>query len=144
MKLLYAFGQFIISEWIWSVTFGQHHAAIAIVLMIIAFLYMRISFVRAILLALSAQLFAWLMLGGSALVVVHQLFGVTYDAVEPSTGLHPLAASFLLGVIYVLFVMLFFYMLRTWLPRPYELMVKAAAICNVIAAFIVYLLLPPL
>jgi hypothetical protein len=144
MKLLYAFGQFIISEWIWSVTFGQHHAAIAIVLMIIAFLYMRIPFVRAVLFAFGAQLFAWIMLGGSALVMAHQIFGVTYDQAEPSTVLHALAASFLLGVIYILFEMLFFYMVRAWLPRSYEQMVKAAAICNLIAAFVVYLLLPPM
>jgi hypothetical protein len=144
MKLLYAFGQFIISEWIWSVTFAQHQAAIAIVLLTITFICMRIPFLRAVVLALSAQLFAWVVLGGVAVFVLHQAVGITFDAAEPSTALHPLAASFLLGVIYLLCEMLYIYLIRALVSRPWQHIVMAIAICNTIAAWIVYMLLPPL
>ena len=76
MRLLAVLGQLLLSEWIWSVTWGAYHVPLNIVLMIFLFkFFTRISIVPAVLIAFFSQLFSfiiyWVLIVGGLIFFAH-------------------------------------------------------------------------
>lgn len=145
MKLLISFAQFLISEWIWSFTFALYHPIIAVLFMILLLIkYAKQKVIPSVFYAISSQAFASLVFT----IVVHIIFdmflGITFDASGAKSMIHPLAACFLLGVIYSGFQIAFFAAIRAWYRFPFERFSIAVCISNTVAALIVFKFLPVL
>lgn len=144
MHLFYAFGQFIVSEWIWSVTFAWHHTALALLVMAFLFMRLQVGILRSIALASLLQLWSWLWLYGVATLLLHGIFGFAYHAQENMTVVHPLAASFLLGALYALLQLPLLWLLCSLMRLPFARLAYRIAFAHSIVSWLIYILLPPL
>jgi len=143
MKVLYALSQFLISEWIFSVTLALGHILInSLLLTLLLVIIEKRSLLQGLFLAFGAQLFATGAFTLIARFFLGVLCGVTFSPEEVPTLIHPFWTSFLLGVIYAGLQSFFFYMI-SWgqqiAPQRYALL---CVVSNFIAALLVYWLLP--
>ncbi len=145
MKLFYSFAQFLISEWIWSFTFAFYHPLINILIMIMLlawFAQQRI--IPAVLCAVSSQLCAILLFAALVHLLLDITLGISFEGYEDMVMIHPLAACFLLGMIYAVLQIFFFYMLAFFYRLPLRQFSFMALLSNAISALIVFKFLPVL
>ena len=143
MKILYSLSQFLISEWIFSITLAFHHMVWnSIICTILLRFFAKRNWLASMFLAFSSQVCAVLSFTLIARFVLGFLFDVSFAPEEIPTLIHPLGMSFLLGVIYTGLQACFFYGLSFWQRIPVKKYALLCALSNTITAFIVYLLLP--
>lgn len=138
-----ALSQFFISEWLWSVTWGVYHNFFAILLLLFLLkLFLRISFVSAVLLSVFAQLFSFLFYTLFVVGFLMFILGIEYDMMASSILLPgPLHACLLLGLIYAVLQIFFFYIVRFYYTLPLLRVSVLVVISNALAALLTYLLL---
>jgi len=138
---------FLISEWIWALSWGSYQMGIAIFFMVLLMrLIMRIGWLRALLLSFVAQLFSLLVFSFFVFGFLITLFGATYiplDDIQERTYT-VLKASLSLGLIFTLLQILFFRMLSKIYDTNYYQIVSIVFISNMIAAFCASWLIPDL
>lgn len=144
MKLLYSFAQFLISEWIWSFTFAFYHPIINILITILLFVRSaKQRVVAAILYAVCSQAYASFLFALLVHVIFDMLLGISFDAgYEHARIIHPLAACFLLGLIYSIAQISFFAVMKRWYRFPAKQFYWIVCISNTITALIVFKFLP--
>lgn len=145
MEIASALGNYFLSVWLWSITWGIYHVPLAIVYSLIVLkVFLRMSWVASIMIALSANLFSWasytlLVLGVFALAVSFE-----YIPTMPHAQIHERMAliGFSLGLIYTVLQVL----LCACTPAIKKLNVPRAfvisLIVNMLAALSVYMMLP--
>ena len=106
--LIYKCAHFILSEWIWSVTWDTYHIPfnIIITLLLLKF-FLRINMVQSVGMAIFSQIFAFLGLSICTLGSMYLIGlggGPESFAVVPT----PLYATLFLGLLYALFQIIFF------------------------------------
>lgn len=133
-----AIAQFLLSEWIWSVTFALGMVPIAIVLMFILFWAVeRYSMLKAFMLSLVAQVFALSIFSSIVIGLLVKLLGVEMLADQAVLG--PLAASLSLALIYTILEGCFFWIVSTYSSVYMARALLIAAFSNVMAALLIYL-----
>lgn len=132
---------FLLSEWLWSVTWGWYHLPVNVFVMIFLlkfFGYMRIM--PAVLIAFFSQIFSFLVLTLIVFLVPIYLLGlefVTYDCYVVQT-MNPLAISLYLGAIYFAFHILFFVLVNLFYSLNIRLLTLIALVGNGVTALLVY------
>ncbi len=143
MRLLYAFSQFLISEWLWSFTFAFYHPLINILIMImLLFWSAQQRIIPAVLCAVSSQLCAILLLAALVHLFLDMTLGISFEGYEGMAMIHPLAACFLLGMMYAALQILFFYILTFFYQLPLRKLSFIAFLSNTLSALVVYKFLP--
>ncbi len=143
MKLLVSFAQFLISEWIWSFTFALYHPIVAVLILILLLIkYAKQKIISSVFYAICSQACASLLFTFLVHVVLDLILGITVDASGVKNMIHPLAACFLLGVIYSGLQIAFFAFIRAWYRFPFEKFSIAVCISNTVAALIIFKFLP--
>lgn len=144
VPLVAAIAQVIMSEWIWSITFGQYQAPVAIVLLCCTWGYiMHLGWLRSITMSFVTQIGAWILLG----CVAWLGYTLTGPAADQGAGipvLHPLMASIVLAGLYGVLQSALLYPYAHHLPRTWHRLTVAIYACQVAAACITYLMLPAL
>ena len=137
MQLLSAFAQFLISEWIWSFTGALHHSTLSILLTIMLLIYVaKERMVSAVFYAVCSQLWAVLLFAGIVHLFLDTVCKVSCD-VSAHAPIAPLAACFLLGMIYTALQISFFYILRYFWYVPLERYAQILFFSNTLSALIV-------
>ncbi len=145
MEIASALGNYFLSVWLWSITWGMYHVPLAIVYsLIILKLFLRMSWVAAILIALGANLFSW----ASYTLIVLGIFALALSFEYIPTMPHAQVCErttligFSLGLIYTVLQVL----LCACVPAIKKLNVPRALvvslIVNMLAALSVYMMLP--
>ncbi len=145
MKLVYSFGQFLITQWVWAVTFARAHPLINMLVMLsILLFYAKVKIVPAVCYAFFSQLFAVVVFTVFVHGILDKVLGIGFAQHETAFLIHPLAACFLLAMIYTALQALFFYILCFFYTLPVQKYSSIAFASNIITVFIVYKFLPTL
>ena len=129
--MLHQIGQFLLSEWLWSVTWDWHHLPINIVLMCLLFKWLlRANIIPAVFLAFSSHLFAFVTYSIFVVFVLMYLIGLEYIPSEvPKNIIGPLKASIFLGLIYTALHMCFFLLIN----RRYKLNISGIFLITILS-----------
>lgn len=117
MISLYAIGEFLHSEWIWSITYGLYHVPVTIFIMLLCIKWAeRMHVISALGLSLIANLFSVLVFNVFVIGVLIILLNFTYDLPYDVYVIHivPLRAGLYLGAIYTFIQIVFFALLQFW------------------------------
>ena len=138
-------GYFLLSQFIWSVTFGFYHVLFSLIAMFLLFvLWERLPFISSVLLSISAHAVAMLTLFLVVKIGIIDIWDYQYAPFSYETiGYSPWIASLSLAFTYAFIQSIFFLLLSmrfTWLHKARPLLV--ALISNLMAAVLVYKLLP--
>ena len=145
MELMNAFGQFLITEWIWSVTVGAYHIILNTLLLIVLFLFIaKMRMIPAVLLSVFSHLFALVTFTFFVYVVLDKLLGISFDQSKQITLINPLFVSFLLGTIYTVLQGWFFYMVSKKYRLPLKKLFYITFASNTVTSCIMYFLSPPI
>ncbi len=145
MKLLYSCAQFLISEWLWSFTSAFSHPLINILIMIMLLVWFaQQRIIPAVLCAVSSQVCAMLLFAAFVHLFLDMSLGISFEGYESMTMVHPLAACFLLGMLYAVLQILFFYLLTFVYDLPLRTFSLIVLVSNTISALIVFKFLPVL
>ncbi len=106
------FGDFLLSSWIWNITFDWFHPIItAIVMFCLLRFIMRKGRLESLAISICAQLFAFGLLTVNVTFGLVKLLGWQYDALKAGQALqmmHVFIPTLWLGLIYAIFQSLFF------------------------------------
>ena len=145
MKIISSFGLFLTSEWIWAVTFARAQILLSMPVMLITLLTIgKARLIPAVLYAFFSPIFAVAAFTFLVHGIIDKVLGITFAATKQTYVVHPLAATFLLAVIYTLFQWLFFYILSRFYSVPVQRYTVAALIANLITMSLVYKFIPSL
>ena len=104
MMFLKIAGDFLLSAWIWNITFDWVHIVIAAIIMIyLLWFVMKRRLIEAVLLALGAQLFAFAFLSLLVVFICGHLIGCYYEPIhahEAVSFMHIFLPSLWIGIIY--------------------------------------------
>lgn len=113
MYALNLVGDFLLSEWLWGVTFGWSYIFINLLLMTFFFRrLLRLSWFRSILLSISAHSFSFFVYSGLVIGFFMHLLQWWYVPNQYEVVAGPFIASLSLGLIHVLLQILFFVLIR--------------------------------
>ena len=136
MHIFSAIGNFLLSEWLWNVTRDWYHIPIAIILLFIAFCtVLSMRKMPALMLAISSQVYAFVVFSLFVISVFLYLFDFPY---ENTWVPHYLPASFYLGLIYSCLQYTFYLIVHQWYPLRITSITILTFICNALAAFLAY------
>lgn len=145
MKILSSFGLFLVSEWIWAVTFARAHIPLNMILMLVLLLTVgKAGLVPAVLYAFFSQIFALSFFTLLVHGLIDKVFGITFSVMQEAETIHPFAATFLLAMIYATLQWLFFYILSCFYSLPVKRYTCVAVLSNLITMCIVYKFLQPM
>lgn len=133
---------FLLSEWLWSITWDWYHVPISIVIMFVLFnIALRINIVPAVFIALSANIYSFLVYTLLSFGVLHYFLAVPVAEPASFTHIEPLQACIYLGLIYTAIQISFFMLLKRWHNINVWHMVSMSALGNLLTALIVHSLL---
>ncbi|MFC1845568.1 hypothetical protein ACFLX2_00395 [Candidatus Dependentiae bacterium] len=141
MSWLTSAADFILSEWLWNVTWGWYHIPVNIfVLLFLLKFFGGVRIVPAVLISVFSQIFSFFFF--SAIVVVGPMYAfglkfVPYDCYA-HTPTHPLVICFSLGGIYFILHLAFFAIVNTFYAINLKLMTLIAIVANILSALLVY------
>jgi hypothetical protein len=137
---------FLLSEWLWSVTLGIHQVPIAIfVYIILLYCFMRVGFLRAVVASLVFNLFSWLTYSLFVVGILMYVFNYEYTLAELEQ--HPHQLSFFVPLALAGIYILLQIALLKIIPHKYRTssnhrLVVASVVANLVAAWFTYMLLP--
>lgn len=138
-------GDFFLSEWIWSITWGMYHIPINMLLMfVLAKLLTRINSISLIILTMLSHVFALLVFTAFVAGIIISTIGLNYLPSDTATieAYNIFAACIFLGLIYAVLQSVFFVMMS----KRYEInaltMTLISFLSNIVSAQIVYFLFP--
>lgn len=141
MEWLTTAANFLLSQWLWNVTWGWYHIPVNIFVMMILlkfFGYLRIM--PAVLLAFFSQIFSFIVL--TAVVLLGPVFcmGLQFQFYDcyAVQALNPLTISLSLGALYFVFQVLFFVIVNAFYSLNLRLLTLIALVGNFITALLVY------
>lgn len=141
MSWLTMAGNFLLSEWLWNVTWGWYHIPVNIFMMLFLLKFFgRMRIMPAVLMSVFSQLFSFFMLSAVVFVVPVYLLGiqfVSYDCYAQQP-MHPLAICLSLGAIYFVLHALFFVLINLFYSLNLRLLILIALVSNGLSALLVY------
>ena len=140
MTILTHMGDFLLGQWLWSVTWDWYHIPINIVLMCLAFNWiLRLTIIPSAFLAILANLYAFIVYFALVVGGLMYLLNFSYDpyTASPYTASDPLHACIYLGLIYTILQATFFLLIQTRYKINIPVTLALTLICNVLTAFIV-------
>jgi hypothetical protein len=144
MKFVNSFGQFLITQWVWAVTFARAQPLINMLVMLLILLVVsKVRVIPAVLYAFFSQFFALVLFTLFVHGVLDKMLGITFVENEQPFLIHPLATTFLLAMIYTALQTLFFYILSYFYALPVQKYARIAFVSNVVSMFVVYRFMSP-
>lgn len=144
MNSIYLVAQLLIAQWIWSITLGVYHPIINCIVMIPLIMYLaRKKFVVSLFYALSSQGFTIMVFSLFAHLMLGYIGDFSFED-QAFMTFHPFAASLMLGLIYSLLQLVFFYGACFMWHIPFKIMAIIVPLSNLIAALIVFRFVPAL
>ncbi len=126
--------QWLLSEWIWSMTWGIYHVPLATLCMILLFhFYMKMRLYKAFWVSLMASLFAIAVYSLYVPGFLIYVLGLATDWVAD-----PFPAALYLGIIYGFLQSCFFWLQSIWLPVDMQRVLMVISLSNLIAALIIF------
>lgn len=141
MAWLMSGANFLLSEWLWNVTWGWYHIPVNIFVMLFLLKFFgRMRIMPAVLFAFFAQVFSFLLFSVIVVVGPIYLFGLEYTPVDcyTCTEIHPLLISLFLGAIYFFFHALFFFLVSFFYKLNLRLVILISLVANGLTALLVY------
>lgn len=132
---------FLLSEWLWSVTWGWYHVPINIFMLLFLLKFFgRIRIMPSVFFAIFSQLFSFLIL--SLVVIIGPIYlldlqFVPYDCYTQEI-FHPLLICLSLGAIYFVLHSLFFVLTNLFYTINVRLLILIAFVANGLSALFVY------
>ncbi len=138
--VIYKCAHFLLSEWIWGITWDTYHIPFNIIIILILLkFFLRINMVPAVCMAIASQFFA---------IIVLSLFtfGAMY-LIGPGSGPDsfvfvpcPLYATLFLGLLYTFFQIIFFSFKKCRYKAPFSAIAAIIFISNNLTVLITWLL----
>jgi hypothetical protein len=145
MDVVSVFGNYLLSVWLWGMTWGIYHTPFAIFFLFFALkLFTRTSVVSALLLSIVANAISSVVF---ALFIRYVLVGVLDFVYIPETpqakiSEHMCFIALSLAVVYSMLQAIFFACVRTRYALPLSRVITLCCVANGLAAWCVCLLLP--
>ena len=139
------FSDFLITQWLWSVTWGVYHVPLVLILMMVLFKKMgRLRWLPTLIFSISSLLFALFTYGFVVAWLVPEVpldYAAAQNSIEvPSSWW----ASMYLGVIYAVLQTLFLLFISLFYTVNRPRLIVIVALSNFLAAIAAYLLVPAL
>ena len=132
---------FLLSEWLWSVTWGWYHVPVNIFMMICLLkLFGRMRIVPSIIISVLCQFFSFLLLTLVVFLVPIYLLNVQFVSHDCYANeiFNPLFICLFLGAIYFVLHVLFFALTNLAYTINMRLVVLIAFVANVLSALLCY------
>jgi hypothetical protein len=145
MIIVTAIEEFLLSAWLWNITFGGYHVPLNFFFMFLLLkIIVRIPITSAVLLSFFSNVAAFVFFSVGVVGGLVYALGMPYMPVEPwsATPFVFLTASIKLALIYIVLQAIFFYVIskRNIIDLPWVLLVTVVS--NALSAWMVYALLP--
>lgn len=139
MNLLNRVGDFLLSEWLWSMTFGWSYVVINVISMTF-FLWclMKFSLFRAFILSLVSNAFSFFIYSGVVIGLFIHLLQWWYVPHEYRAQAAPFWANIYLALIHVILQLLFFYAMHKLLDMRKDRLFLTAVVSNCVTAVLSY------
>ncbi len=145
MHIITNFTDFLVSAWLWNLTFAFSYVFIVGFLMALLFFFVaRESLIRSLLLSFCAQIVTIILFSGVVVGLIIHLFNWQYVPGEISdklTGIDALRACLSLGIVYALIQTLFFWVIRSYVKGSVITHIILTWFSNGIASFLCYWLI---
>ncbi|GEM_PF-1204449 len=141
MSWFMTLADFLLSEWLWNVTWGWYHVPINIFVMLFLLkVFGRLKIMPAVLFSVFSQIFSFALF--SLIVIFGSIYGfglkfVPYDCYVTQT-MHPLLICFSLGLIYFVLQSFSFVLTNVFYKINLRLVILIALVSNMISALLVY------
>lgn len=130
---------FIIDEWLYSVSHGVYHVPIAIFAMLFLFkFFLRMRLIPAVFITLIVNVGSMLLFSACAMLVAH--ISVYDYAHSPHELAHPLLISLGLAFIYSVLQCIFFFIISRYYTLKLSSVIAVDFLSNIFAAICVYLI----
>jgi len=141
MAWLTTAADFLLSEWLWNVTWGWYHIPVNTFMMLFLLKFFgRMRIMPSVLLSVFSQLFSFLLLSLIVVVGPMYLLGLTFTPYDcyVQQAMHPIFSSLFLGAIYFLFQIIFFVLVNLSYKLNLRLVILISLVSNLLSALIVY------
>lgn len=138
-------GAFLIDQWLWNVTWDWYHIPLSIFLLAVFFkFFLRLNVIASVLIAVSSTISSFIVYTFFAVGGLIYLFNFNYQEALQGKAVvaDSLHACMYVGMIYTLLQAVFFVVLNKYYSIKLPKMIVAAFIANMIAAVLVYLVVP--
>ena len=140
MIILNKIGDFLLSEWLWSMTFAWSYFVIAFfILWLLLYFIKKTSFFLACLLSLLAMIFSFIVFLIVVIGIFFHLLQWWYVPQEYSMATTPFFANFYLAILYAGLQSIFFYSIHTLFRLTKDKLLLIIYLSNGLAAYISYL-----
>lgn len=135
---------FLLGQWLWSITWDWYHVPVAIIIMFLLFkLVLRLNIIPAVLMSLGANLYSFVFFTIFSYTILYNFLNLPFaPEISEFAATEPLRACIYLGLIYTVIQASFFGLVRLWFKIPYALIMSMALLSHLITAFIIHGLLP--
>jgi len=141
MTWLTTAADFMLSEWLWNVTWGWYHIPVNTFMMLFLLKFFgRMRIMPAVLLSVFSQLFSFFMFSAIVIAGPMYLLGLTFVPYDcyAQQALHPIFSCLFLGGIYFLFQILFFVLVNLSYKINLRLVILISLVSNLVTALLVY------
>lgn len=143
MSVCESFGNLLLSQWLWNVTWGWYHIPINILFMCFFLkLFVRVSIIPAVFISIFANLYAVALYSAFTVGVLMYACNLNLDPNIPFPVADPFHASFYLGAIYIVLQFTFFLLLNVFYKLSMFKALLVIIASNMLTAWAVYWLLP--
>lgn len=143
MNILSSMGNFLLSEWLWSITFDWYHIPVSLFLCVISFYrVLRIPLRASLLISSFSYLYSLCVFAFFIVVVLLYIFHFSYSA---DWAPNFFFACFYLGIIFTCLQTTFYLIVNRWYRLNIPGITVVTLLCNSVASIIsYYLLIDPL
>jgi hypothetical protein len=145
MEVLSALGNYFLSVWLWSITWGGYHVPFAVLYMFLLLkMFVRISAVQSVVIAIGANLFAWLSYTAITLGALCLIMSFEYIPNTPHANVCERTALICgsLALIYAILQILLLSFFNISKTLNITRIIVLCGLVNALAALSVYTLLP--
>jgi hypothetical protein len=140
-----ALGDFFLTEWLWSISWGWYQAPLAAcALFLLLILTTRMRTLAALITAISVNLFSWALftalICGGLIHLLNHVYTPTYNPKNPEEL--SVFVGFALALIYVVLQMIPLYIVHRRYTHNFKWLLFLSIISNALAAWIVFSFLP--
>lgn len=140
MMIFSIVAHFIVSEWLWGITWDTYYISFNIVVSILLLkFFLKINMVHAVFMSLLSQLAAWVAFTALAFMSMY-LIGIGGNPERFICVPSPLYATVFLGLIYAILQMLFYICTKRYYKNPIATILMITFISNNLTVLIALLL----
>lgn len=132
---------FLLSEWLWNVTWGWYHIPVNVFMMLFLLKFFgRMRIMPAVLCSVFSQVFSFFLFSAVVIAGPIYLMGIQFVPYDCYTqeAMHPIFSCLFLGVIYFVFHTLFFVMVSWFFKINVRQMILISLVANLLTALLVY------